>query len=398
MSGTIKRRRIVAAALASVSALSSAADAQPVAGTVKRIGILSPLAPGDRDGEGHLAEFRTALAQRGWIEGRTLRLDTRWAAGDGRLTTGYARELVALQPDAIFVRSTPAARAVLRETRSIPVVFVIVSDPVGDGIVHGLTRPGTNATGFTNVEASMAGKWLQILRELVPGLSEVTCLFNPDLGPGGGNYYLRLLEAAGGAMGVTVAAAPVRDEPQIVAAIAALGARPGSAAVVTPDPTTTSNSRRIVAEMALHRVPAVYSFPEIAVAGGLVSYGADVGELHRRAAIYLDRILRVRRSTTCRCSCRRSSSWRSTSAPPARSASRSRQRSSRRPKGSWNEARSAATHAGLMLALRITLAHFSVSSAISLVSSAGAIGMGAPPRSAKRSFIRGSARPALISR
>jgi putative tryptophan/tyrosine transport system substrate-binding protein len=267
-----------------------AARAQPA--TMRRIGALIGGAETDPESQGRAAAMREGLEQRGWNEGRNLRIDYRWAGADPARIRTLAAELVATTPEAIFAHTTPATVALLEVTRSIPIVFASVSDPTGDGIVASFARPGGNVTGFTNVEASMGGKWLEILKELAPGVTRVGFLFSPTLAPGGGSYFLRPFEAAAPSFNVHPIAIPVEDTAGVERALASL-ARGGSGGLIAnSDVFTTRHRADIIAAAARHRLPAIYPFNYFAADGGLVAYGTDVKDLWRRAASYLDRILR----------------------------------------------------------------------------------------------------------
>ena len=180
----------------------------------------------------------------------------------------------------------------LQETRTIPIVFVVVSDPVGDGLVDSMARPGGNVTGFTNVEASLGGKWLELLRDISPRISRVAVMFDPKTAAGGGAYYMRLVKEAAASLAVNVAATPVQDGADIERAIEVFTREADGALIVTPDVTTTIHRAVIIAAAAQHRLPAVYPFRYVAAEGGLASYGVDVVDLYRRATGYVDRILK----------------------------------------------------------------------------------------------------------
>ncbi len=258
----------------------------------RRIGILVPLAESDAQAQTEVLAFREQLQQLGWTEGRNAQIDRRWAAGDvGRIQV-YAKELVALQPDVILARTTPATTAVMQESRTIPIVFVGASDPVGAGFAASLARPGGNATGFTNVEASMGGKWVEMLKEINPRIARIAVMFDPNTSPGGGSYYLRLVQDAARSIAVDAVATPIRDVAEIERAIEAFARDSGGGLVVQPDVTTHSNRALIISLAAKHRLPAVYTFPFYVTEGGLASYGVDVIDLYRRSAVYVDRILR----------------------------------------------------------------------------------------------------------
>ena len=176
---------------------------------IRRIGVVVNVAPDDPEAQTSIAAFKQAMQQLGWSEGRNLQIDFRGAAGDPERMQAFAKELVALQPHLILTRSTPVTAAVLKQTRVIPIVFTVVSDPVGDRFVEGLARPGGSATGFTNVESTLTGKWLELLKEVAPRVKRVAFLFNPKLAPGGGSYYTRLIEASAPPFAVTPTVAPV---------------------------------------------------------------------------------------------------------------------------------------------------------------------------------------------
>src|SRR5262245_57207363 len=257
---------------------------------VRRIGVLVNTAADDPEAQTNVAAFKQALQQLGWSEGRDLRIDYRGATGDAERIQMLVKELVALQPHVILARSTPVTAAFLKQTHTIPIVFTVVSDPVGDHFVESLARPGGNAPGFTNVESSLTGKWVELLKEIAPGTKRVAFIFDPKLAAGGGSYYTRLIEASGFAVVPTVA--PVGGAAEIERTIGEFAAEPNGGLVVLPDATTLNHRGLIVALAARHRVPAIYSFRHIVVEGGLISYGIDVADQFRRAAGYVDRILK----------------------------------------------------------------------------------------------------------
>jgi len=259
---------------------------------VRRIGVLLNVAADDPEAQTSVAAFKQALQQLGWSEGRNLQIDFRGAAGDPERMQAFAKELVAIQPHVILTRSTPVTAALLKQTRTIPIVFTVVSDPVGEHFVESLARPGGNATGFTNVEFSLTGKWLELLKEVAPGVKRVAFIFNPKLAPGGGSYYTRLIEASAPTFAVTPTVAPVHDGAEIERAIVEFVREPNGGLVVLPDATTLVHRKLIVALADRHRVPAIYAFRIIVMDGGLISYGIDVVDQYRQAAGYVDRILK----------------------------------------------------------------------------------------------------------
>ncbi len=268
-----------------------AAQAQQ-ADRVRRVGVLMPFAAGDAAGKLELAAFAQQLQALGWTDGGNLRIDYRWSAGDPGRMEALAQELIALQPDVIFSRSTPVTGALVKQTRAIPLVFAVVSDPVGEGFVASVARPGGNATGFTNAEASLTGKWLGLLKEMMPSINRVAFIFDPRVAAGGGSYYTRLIEAAAPQFQVAPTAIPIADSADVDGSVGDFVRKPNGGLLVLPDSTTNFHRERIISMAAQHRVPAVYAFRNIVADGGLMSYGIDVIELFRRAAIYVDRILR----------------------------------------------------------------------------------------------------------
>ena len=219
-------------------------------------------------------------------------MDVRWAAGNVDRMRMFAKELVDLQPDVILASTTPATAALQRETRTIPIVFVNVADPVGAGFVASLPRPGGNITGFINIEAAMAGKWLELLTEIAPGVKRAAIMFNPDTAPCGGSYYLPSFEAAARSFKVEPITAPVHSDAEIETVMTSLGREPGGGLVVMPDGFMFVHRAPIISLAARNNVPAVYSAPVFVRDGGLLSYGPDWADIFRRAASYVDRILR----------------------------------------------------------------------------------------------------------
>jgi putative ABC transport system substrate-binding protein len=248
----------------------------------------------ERDPEGLLrvTAFREALQKLGWVEGRNVRIDTRWAAPrDAEARQRLAKELVAHQPDLILSHNTPTTAALVQETRTIPIVFAVVSDPVGSGFVANFPRPGGNVTGFTNIEPTMAGKWVELLKEIAPSVARIAFLFNPETAPYA-EYYLGPFKAAAASFGMEATVAHVRAASQIEGAIAAQAQAPNGGMIVLTDSFTGVHRAEITSLAARYRLPAVYPFRHFAEAGGLLSYGSDVFDNFRRAATYVDRVLK----------------------------------------------------------------------------------------------------------
>jgi putative ABC transport system substrate-binding protein len=258
---------------------------------VRRIGVLMGYAENDPEAQSRLAAFKERLAMLGWSEGRNLRMDVRWSAGDINRASVLAKELVALQPELILSNTTPVTAALQRETRTIPIVFTVVSDPVGSGFVKTLSQPGGNITGFINLEASLIEKWLELLKEIAPRVTRVAVMFNPDTAPYA-EYYLRPLRVAAPKLGVKAFTAIVRSESDIQESITALGRESGGGLIVMTDSFMTVHRKSVIALTARYKVPAIYWVGNIPAEGGLLSYGVDYAELFRRAAPYVDRILR----------------------------------------------------------------------------------------------------------
>jgi putative ABC transport system substrate-binding protein len=268
-----------------------AAHAQKIQG-VRRIGVLHSTPESDLEAKVELAAFEQELTSLGWREGQNIRIDYRFGAGDATRIAAFAKELVASKPDLVVARSTPVLKALAAETKTIPIVFIAVSDPIGEGLATSLARPGGNATGFTNVESAMAGKWVELLKDITPGLKRVTFIFNPPTAPGGGAYYARLVEGAATALGVSAISGPVYAASDIDSVVAELAREPGGGLIALPDAFTNTH-RTVIFELAMrHRLPAVYTFGHYAVEGGLIAYGANIVDLYRRSASYVDRILK----------------------------------------------------------------------------------------------------------
>jgi putative ABC transport system substrate-binding protein len=286
----VKRREFITL-LGGAAAWPIAARAQR-AERMRRIGVLMAFGENDPKTKDWFSNFTQGLAELGWTDRRTARMDVRWAAGSVERMQTFAKELVELQPDVIFAGATPATAAVQRETRTIPIVFAVVSDPVGAGFVAGLPRPGGNITGFTNVETVMGGKWLEMLKEVVPRVGRVAIMFNPDTAPGGGAFFLGPFEAAARSLAVEPITARVRSDAEIEAAIASLG-REQAGLVIMPDSFMQVHQGRVISLTARSNVPVIGAdLPGFAKEGGLLSYGASFPYIFRRAASYVDRILR----------------------------------------------------------------------------------------------------------
>ena len=260
--------------------------------SARRIGILMGYAEDDLEAQHRFAAFQDRLEQAGWTVGRNLQIDLRWGSGDIERIKQLAGEIVALKPDVIIGNTTPVSVALKGATASIPIVFVIVSDPVGEGLVTSLARPGGNVTGFINVEASMGGKWLELLKEMAPTVNHASIMFNPDTAPGGGKYFLPSFELAGTKLGVTTRTAPVRNVAEIEQAISNLAGEPGGGLVMMTDGFLTVHRAEAMRLAATYKVPSTYPVAAYAREGGLFAYSADYFDLIFRSASYVDRILK----------------------------------------------------------------------------------------------------------
>jgi putative ABC transport system substrate-binding protein len=258
---------------------------------VRRIGVLMGFIKNDPEGTLWLSGFTRAFRELGWADDRNVRVDVRWSASNVEWARTYAKELVSQQPDVILAHGTPGTAALKRETRTIPIVFAAVADPVGEGFVESLSRPGGNITGFIFTEGAIGGKWLELLKEIAPSVNRVKAIFNPDTAPGGGSYYLPAFEAAARSLRVEPIIAPVHSEVEIERAISSLGRGPGSGLVVIADTFLVSHREPIISTAARNNVPAVYFHAVFSREGGLLSYGPDNVDIFRRAATYVDRIL-----------------------------------------------------------------------------------------------------------
>jgi putative ABC transport system substrate-binding protein len=278
-----------------VTLLGGAATAWPLAARaqqsepMRRIGVLMAFNENDPEPQAWLSGFMQGLAELGWTYGRNLRMDVRWSAGEVDRMRMFAKTLV--DPDVILANSTPVTALLQRETRTIPIVFVAVTDPVGANFVASLPRPGGNITGFGDAETAMVGKWLELLKEIAPGINRIAAMFNPDTAAGGGSYFLAPLEAGAQLLKVELITARVHSDAKIEQTISSLGREPGGL-IVVPDGFMVVHRAPIISLAARYNVPAVYWQSLFAKGGGLLSYGADYSDLFRRAAPYVDRILR----------------------------------------------------------------------------------------------------------
>lgn len=266
------------------------ARAQP-SNNVRRIGLLMGWSESDLQGKARVAALLEKLRELGWAEGRNLSFHLRSPGPEIEKLSGPAKELVALQPDLLIASPTTPVIALARETSSIPIVFVSVTDPIGNGFVTNLAHPGGNITGFTNFAISMGEKWLQLIKEIAPNVTSAGVLYNPSIVPTAG-LYLRSIEVASPSFAIEISSLPVRDTAEMESAIRALAAKQNVALIVASDVFMSLNRERIVALAAELRLPAIYPFGYFAKAGGLISYGIDSTELFPLAATYADRILK----------------------------------------------------------------------------------------------------------
>jgi putative tryptophan/tyrosine transport system substrate-binding protein len=279
-----------------ITLLGGAAAAWPLAARgqqperMRRMGMLMPFTADDLSGRSRLATFVQTLQQLGWTDGRNVRIDPRWGGGNARDIRKFAAELVALAPDVILADSSATVAPLLEVTPSVPIVFTIVADPVGAGYVDSLARPGGNITGFTNFEYSITGKWLELLKDIDPRVTRAAVLRESAIAAGPGQF--GAIQAVAPSLGVDLRAVDVRDAGEIERAIAAFAQGSNGGLIVTGSPAAAFHRALIIALAARHRLPAVYNSRPYAADGGLISYGPDFVDQYRRAAGYVDRILK----------------------------------------------------------------------------------------------------------
>ena len=278
-----------AGALASIAPLRAWPQ---VARRKRRIGVLTWWPDDDPAGRTQTAALAEGLAALGWVEGSNIQIEYRRGAGEPGRMGWLAKDLVAQRPDVLVGVATPAVTALLAETKTIPIVFTEVSDPVGTGFVESVAHPGGNATGFVDIEASIAGKWVELLREVVPSMTCVGFLFNPRTAPKNGSYYMGAFEEAARTLAVEPVTAAVSNPAEVGAKVATLAAQGCSGLILMPDSFVLTQRHLIIAQIAQHALPAIYPFRFFATAGGLMSYGANLAVQNRQAAGYIDRILK----------------------------------------------------------------------------------------------------------
>jgi ABC-type uncharacterized transport system substrate-binding protein len=282
----VKRREFI-------SLLGGAAAAWPLAAPaqqpdrVRRIGVLMPLAEGDQEARTLVATIVKGLQEQGWTVGRNISIDYRWAAGDTQRIQGFAKELIEQNCDLILARSSPVVAALMQRTRSIPIVFFQVVDPVGQGFVANLARPAGNVTGFTIFEPTIVSKWLELLKQIAPRVARVALIYNPPTAPFAGSYFGSVSAATSSLVQV-----PIHHAAEIEPSITSFATEPNGGLIVLPDAFAVTNRELIVAMAAQHRLPAIYPFRFFATTGGLMSYGTDPAEAMRQAIVYADRILK----------------------------------------------------------------------------------------------------------
>jgi ABC-type uncharacterized transport system substrate-binding protein len=280
-----------------ITLIGGAAVARPLAARaqqperVPRIGVLMASAADDPENQARMAAFLQGLAQLGWTDGRNVRIDTRWATTNADDLRRHAAELAALTPDVLVAASgTSTVAPLLQATRAVPIVFVAVVDPVGAGFVASLARPGGNATGFLMFESGLSGKWLELLKQVAPGVTRAAVLRDAAIASGIGQF--AAVQAVASSLGVELSPVDARDVPEIERAVAAFASSGNGGLIVTPSPVANRHRDLIATLAARHRLPAVYGSRPYVAAGGLISYGPDLIEQYRRAAGYIDRILK----------------------------------------------------------------------------------------------------------
>ena len=286
----MKRRDLVTLVGGAAVAWPSIVFAQQVSG-MRRVGVLFQTTATDRNGQQELTDFENALATLGWVRDRNMHLEVRWAAGNRELARKFAKELVDLRLDVIAAVTSSMAAAVLRETKTIPVVFDGTTDPVGLGFVKSFAHPGGNATGFAQLQLTFAGKWLQVLKEIAPNVTRVLALFSPDPGSGA-RKTLPVLQSAAHALNTPLIVRSPGNAAEMLAAIADFAREPGGGLVQAPDTVLQPFLNQEIAAAARYRLPAVYGTSEYVAGGALMFYGVDVVAQMPQVATYVDRILR----------------------------------------------------------------------------------------------------------
>jgi putative ABC transport system substrate-binding protein len=290
MRNHIRRRDFITLLGGAVAVWPLAARAQQP-NSIRRVSVLMALPDGDPGGKAEVDSLNLGLRELGWVEGRNIHVEYRWPGGDVERVRAHAKEAVALKSDVVITRSTPAALALKAETGTIPIVFVSLPEPTVSGLVDTFARPGGNITGFTNLDGSIGGKWLELLNEVSPGLKRVTIIYNPDTAPFA-QAYLRSAEAGATTLAVELRSNPVQSDPEIEAALTAIAHEPGGGLLVIPDAFLLQRRDAIIAAVEHHRIPAIYATRLWTRSGGLMAYAVDTVDLMRRAAGYVDRLLK----------------------------------------------------------------------------------------------------------
>ena len=290
MIATMRRREFITLLGGAAAVWPLPARAQ-IAERTRRIGVLMGNAESDPESAPRVTAFERGLIDLGWMSGRNVLIDYRWGAGEPALMQALAKELVGLQPEVLVASTTPVVVALTRETGTIPIVFVVVSDPIGSGFIESLARPGGNMTVFINIESSLGGKWLELLKEVAPRINRATILFNPATATYA-DYYLTPFKAAAASLAVKAIAAPVHETSELEAVVAAQARDPNTGLIVMSDSFMSGHGKEITSLAARYRLPTVYPFRFFTELGGLLSYGSNRLDQFRRAASYIDRILK----------------------------------------------------------------------------------------------------------
>ena len=284
----MRRRQFLAVVGGAAAAWPCTARAQKTQ-RVRRIGTLTGIAD-EPMMRARLAAFRQGLQQLGWTDGHNVQIDSRWGGGDADNTRKAAAELAALAPDVILAIGFPATERLIQATSTVPIVFVIVPDPVGSGFVDSLSRPGGNVTGFMQFEYSLSGKWLELLKQIAPGVTRAAVLWDPAIAAGIGQF--AIIQSVAPSFGVELSPVYVRDDSAIERALSTFARSSNGGMIVTASASTIFHRNLIVALAARHKLPAVYNTRDFVTTGGLISYGADFTDQFRRAAVYVDRVLK----------------------------------------------------------------------------------------------------------